>query len=117
MEKVVEKPVRRIPHFVFVHPDPVHGIANPYEVLEVTERDLFIEWIVLSQYECDVQHGLAVERHPCSAVCLVRVAAGRQRRAAIENPDVVESEEPACEDVLSLRVLPVHPPIEILLQS
>jgi hypothetical protein len=45
------------------------------------------------------------------------MAAGRQRRTAVEDTDVVEPKEPACEDVAPLRVLAVHPPIEVQHQS
>ena len=41
------------------------------------------------------------------------VAAGRQRRAAVEDADIVEPEKPALEDVAALGVLAVHPPGEI----
>src|SRR5262249_13215481 len=41
------------------------------------------------------------------------VATGRQRRAAIEHADVVESQKPALEDVHPFRILPVHPPGEV----
>ena len=45
----------------------------------------------------------AVHRHPARAVRLLEVPAGRQRRAAIEDADVVEAEEAALEDVHALR--------------
>ena len=60
-----------------------------------------------------VQHVLAVERHPGRPVRLLERAAGGERGAAVEDADVVEAQEPAGEDVLSLRVLPVHPPVEV----
>ena len=41
------------------------------------------------------------------------MAAGGQRRAAVEDADVVEAEEAALEDVLALGVLAVHPPGEL----
>ena len=36
-----------------------------------------------------------------------------QRRTAVENADIVETQKPALEDVLALGVLSVHPPREI----
>ena len=41
------------------------------------------------------------------------IAAGRQRRAAVEHADVVEAEEAALEDVAALGVLAVDPPGEV----
>src|SRR5262245_24240864 len=41
------------------------------------------------------------------------MAASRQGRAAIENADIVESQESTLEDVLAFRVLPIHPPREV----
>ena len=55
----------------------------------------------------------AVHRHPARAVGLLDVAAGRQRRAAIEHADVVQAEEAALEDVLAFGVLAIHPPGEV----
>ena len=60
-----------------------------------------------------LQHVLAEERHPRRAVGLLEVPAGRQRRAAVEDADVVEPEEAALEDVLAEAVLAVHPPGEV----
>ena len=54
-----------------------------------------------------------VHAHPARAVRLLEPAAGRQRRAAVEDADVVEPEEAAFEDVRALGVLPVHPPGEV----
>src|SRR5262249_18707706 len=65
----------------------------------------------------DLQHGQAVERHPCCTVCLVQVPSRGQRRAAIEDTDVVESEKAARKDVASLGVFAVDPPVEVQHQS
>ena len=53
------------------------------------------------------------EGHPRGAVRLLQIAAGRQRRAAVEDADVVEAEEAALEHVLAEPVLAVHPPGEV----
>ena len=60
---------------------------------------------MLGEDEGDLQHVLAVERHPRGAVGLLERAAGRQRRAAIEDADVVEAEKAAVEDVSPLGSL------------
>ena len=69
-------------------------------VRRVDERDL----------EREVEHVLGIERHPGGAVGLLDVAAGRQRRAAIEDADVVEAQKAALEEVASVAVLAVEPP-------
>ena len=53
------------------------------------------------------------QRHPGGAVGLLEVAAGRQRRAAVEDADVVEAEEAALEHVPAVAVLAVDPPGEV----
>src|SRR5208283_3739482 len=89
-----------------------------YEMLEEPEGDFFIHGgVILGQNERDLQHAHAVERHPCGAVGLVQVSTGGQRCTAIEDPDVVEPEEPAGEHISSLRILAVDPPVEIQHQS
>ena len=67
----------------------------------------------MRQLDGDLEHVLAEERHPGRAVGLLEVAAGRQRRAAVEDADVVEAEEPALEHVVAVPVLAVHPPGEV----
>ena len=69
--------------------------------------------IVLGELQRDAHQVEAVHRHPARAVGLVDVAARRQRRAAVEDADVVQAEEAALEDVAPLGVLPVDPPGEV----
>ena len=66
-----------------------------------------------AQLDGDAEHALGEERHPRRAVGLLEVAAGRQRRAAVEDADVVEAEEAALEHVAPGRVLAVDPPREV----
>ena len=49
--------------------------------------------------ERELEHVLTEHRHPRGAVRLFEAAAGRQLRAAIEHPDVVEAEEATLEHV------------------
>ena len=82
-------------------------------MLEEFRRDVFIDPVVLRQFQRDAQQVQAIHRHPARAVGLVDVAAGRQRRAAVEHADVVEAKEAALENIASLRVLAIHPPGEV----
>ena len=97
--------------------DPVHRVGDPHEVLEEVERVLLVLRVVVGQDEGHLDHVLAVEGHPGGAVGLLQGAAGGERRAAVEDADVVEAQEPACEDVAPLRVLAVHPPVEVKHQA
>ena len=54
-----------------------------------------------------------VHRHPAGAVGLLDVAAGGQRRAAVEDADIVQAQEAALKDVLALGILAVDPPGEV----
>src|SRR5262249_55999459 len=69
--------------------------------------------VLARQLQRDPQHVEAVHAHPGGAVGLLEVAAGRQRRRAVEDPDVVEAEEAALEDVPAVGVLAVDPPGEV----
>src|SRR5437773_7087926 len=68
---------------------------------------------VHGQFAGDLDHGLAVERHPGRAIGLLQIPTSRQRRAAVEYPDVVEPEEASLESVVAGAVLAVHPPGEV----
>ena len=83
------------------------------KMLEEFAGDVLVHVIVLGELERDAHQVERIHRHPAGAVGLVDVAAGRQPRAAVEDADVVESQEAALEDVAAERVLAVHPPGEI----
>ena len=100
---------------------PQHGVAagrvegdrDPLEVRDELQRHVAVGRVVLGQLDGDLQHPLAVERHPRRAVRLLEGAAAGQRRRAVEDADVVEPEEPALEEVAVVGVLAVHPPGEV----
>ena len=117
MQQVVEEPVLAVPHVVVVVAHAIHGVRDPEEMLEEPVGDLLVHRIRLAEDERDLQHVLAVERHPRRAVRLVEMATGRQLGAAIEHADVVQPEEAAGKHVAPLRVLAVHPPVEVLHQA
>src|SRR5580658_5573626 len=117
VQQVVEESVLRVPHFIMVRAHTVHRIGDPYEVLKEPEGDFLIHVVVIGQNQRDLQHALAVEGHPCSAVCLIEVSAGRQRSTAVEDTDVVQTEKAPRENVAPLRILTIHPPVEIQHQS
>ena len=79
-------------------------------MLEEAERQVLVHRILLRQDERHLQHALAVERHPRRAVGLIEIPASRQRRAPIEDADVVESEESTGEHVAPLRILAIDRP-------
>ena len=116
-QHVVEEAVLLVPHLVAVPAAAVHGVGDPHEMLDELEGHLLIDRVLLGQDEGDLQHALAVERHPRRAVGLLQRAAGRQRRAAVEDADIVEAEEAAGEDVAARRVLAVDPPVEVQHQA
>ena len=75
-------------------------------------------WVLSSYYlarglERYGEHIEAVHAHPARAVGLLYVAAGRELRAPVEYPDVVETEETSLEYVPALPVLSVDPPGEV----
>ena len=82
-------------------------------MLEELAGDVLVDVIVLRELEGDAHQVERVHRHPARAVGLVDVSAGREPGAAVEDPDVVEPEEAALENVAAERVLAVHPPGEI----
>src|SRR5262249_27259741 len=76
-----------------------HRRGNPQVVLQelVTHPKVF--GIAHCQLDGDSQHVLRKKSHPGGAVGLFQIAPSRQRGAAIEDADVVQSEEPSLEDV------------------
>ena len=73
----------------------------------------FVAGVVGGELEREFHHVLTEQGHPGRAVRLLQVAAGRKRGAAVEDADVVETEEASFEHVLAEAVLAVHPPGEV----
>ena len=91
----------------------VDGGGDIEKMLEELGGNVFINWIVQGQFERDAQEVEAIHGHPARAVGLIDVAAGGQRRAAVEHTDVVEAEKATLENVPPLRILAIHPPGEV----
>src|SRR5205814_10613763 len=72
-----------------------------------------VERVVGRQLHGDLSHVLTEKRYPGSAVSLLEMAAGRQRRAAVENTDIIQPQESALEEILAEPVFAVDPPTEI----
>ena len=83
--------------------DVGHGLGDVQEVLEELGGDVLVDGVVQGKLERDAHEVQAVHRHPAGAVGLVEMAAVGQRRAAVEDADVVQAEESALEDVSALR--------------
>ena len=111
-EHVVEEAVLFVPHARVAAQVP-HRRGDPQEVFDELECHVRVVRIGHRQLGGDFQHVLAEQRHPGGAVGLFQIAAGRQRRAAIEHADVVQPEEAALEDVASRTILAIDPPGEV----
>ena len=112
-EHVVEEPVLLVPHLVGVVAQRVHGGGDLEPVLHELDDEVLVRRVVLGQRQGQLEHALAEERHPGGAVGLLQGASARELSAAIEDPDVVQAEESAMEQVLPAGVLPVDPPGEV----
>ena len=82
-------------------------------MLEELGRHIFIRRVVTRQLQCDRQHVQAVHAHPGGAVRLSQVATGWQRSRAVEDADVVQTEEATLKDIVAFGILAVHPPGEV----
>ena len=75
-QQIIEEAVLLVPHLVVTLADAVHGIGDPQEMLGELEGDILVDRVLLAQDQGDVQHALAVERHPGRPVRLLQRAAG-----------------------------------------
>ena len=75
--------------------------GDPQEMLHKLHGHVFVARVLGGNLHADIEHVLAEECHPGGAVGLFEMAAGGQRRAAVENADVVQTQEAALEDVLA----------------
>ena len=111
-QDIVVEPVLLVPHAVRPDRDSSRGRSSRNCSANL-RRHVFVGRVVRRQLDADLEHVLAEQRHPRRAVGLLEMAAGRQRRAAVEDADVVQAQEAALEDVLAEAVLAVHPPAEV----
>ena len=82
-------------------------------MLDELEGDLFVHRVVFGQNEGDLQHALAVKRHPGRPVRLLQRAARGELGAAVEDADVVETQKSPGEHVAPGGILAVDPPVEV----
>ena len=113
VQHVVEETVLIVPHGLFAVTAMAHGVGDVEEVLPEFAGDIFIHRIFTGEFQSDGQHVERVHGHPGRAVGLFDVAPGRERRAAVEDANVVEPQEAALEYVHAFRVLAVYPPGEV----
>ena len=112
LQHVVEEAVLLVPHAgVAARVDGRRG--NRDEVLDELERHVRVGRVVHGQFNGDLEHVQAEERHPGRAVGLFEVTAGRQRRTAVKHADVVQAEESALEGVFARTILAIEPPGEV----
>ncbi len=113
VQHVVEELVVLVPEGDALAAEVVHRVGDREEVLEELAGDVLVDRVLPRELHRDGHHVQREHRHPARPVALVEVAARGEGGAPVEDADVVEPEEAALEDVVPLRVLPVHPPGEV----
>ena len=82
-------------------------------MLEKLRGHVFVNLIRLRQLQRHREHRQAIKTHPGCAIRLLEKSARRERFGTVEDADVIQTEEAAGEEIIALRVLPIHPPGEI----
>src|SRR6267378_6078805 len=113
LQHVVIKTVGVVPKGHSASAEIVHGARDINKMLEELAGDVFISRIFFRKLECDRQHVQAIQTHPTRAVRLLEVASSGKRRGAVEDCDVVETEESTLKNIRAVRILAVHPPGKI----
>ncbi len=87
---IVVEPVFLIPHIF--RPRLIHGTGDPKEMVNVLDNHVLVERVVGRQFHGYLSHVLTEKCYPGSAVCLLEVAAGRQRRVAVEDANIIQTQ-------------------------
>jgi len=90
-----------------------HRIGDEDEMLEELAGDIFVDRVVLGEFESDVEHRETEESHPSSSIGLTHRSSSRETLGPVERTDVVETEETSFENVESVLILAVDPPSEV----
>ena len=93
--------------------DGVDAIDDLDEVFKELGGNVFVNGVFGGEFDGDGEHDAAIERHPCGAVGLGKDMTFGQGFGSVEQADVIEAEESACEDVASVHILAVDPPSEV----
>src|SRR5215469_2813321 len=86
-------------------------------MFQESKGDVLVHRVILGQNESHLEHVLTIESHPGGAIGLIEVAAGRKFGAAIEDSNVVQSEEAAGKQISAFRIFAIDPPVEVLHQA
>ena len=113
MQHIVIKAILLVPQSNVLGTNPVRRVGDVDEVLPEFTGHVLVSRVLAGQLERNRQQIQAIHRHPTCAVRLFQVATSRQRLAAIEHTNVVESEKAAFENVVAFRVFAIDPPGEI----
>src|SRR5215472_4498599 len=113
MQYVVEELVLFVPQRDPFSRDVIERLGNVEEVLEKFGGDVLVRAVLPRYFQSDHEHVQAVHAHPGGPIRLLKVSTGGQRRAAVENTNVVQPQETALKHIVPLAVLAVHPPGEV----
>src|SRR4029077_17084848 len=105
-------PARRVQHvvvkFVFFVPETdsaatqlVHGGGNGEEVFEELSCDIFVNVIFPREFDRNAHQIQREHSHPTRAIALFKMAAIRERGAAVEYADVIKPEESAFKNIFA----------------
>src|SRR6185503_3777892 len=112
-QHIVEESVLLIPQRVVAAAAPLHRGSNVDVMLEELRRQALVDLILLRELERDSHQVQTEHPHPASRVALFENDSRGMLLAAIDNRDVIESEESAFEQIVAFAVYLVHPPREV----
>src|SRR5215831_10473671 len=95
VQHIIEKAILLVPHSSAIAAEMIDRVRDVQEMLPKLAGDVFVSGIFTGEFHCDGEQVQTIHRHPTGAVRLLNVTTGRQRRTAVEDADIVESEESA----------------------
>src|ERR1043165_1946327 len=113
MQHVVKEPILLIPESDLVVATIIHRMRDEDKVFPKLAGYILKARIFFRELHRDREQVQRVHRHPTRAVRLRDMAAGRQRCAAIENADVIETEKAALKNIHPVSAFAIYPPGEI----
>lgn len=75
--------------------------------------NILIDATMLCKLKGNVQHGKAVECHPAGAVSLFKDTTRGQWLGAVEETDIIESQEATFKDIFTVCIFSVYPPRKV----
>src|SRR5579884_1239932 len=113
MERTIVETIVFIPQREAFHSRVIHGMGDIHKMIKELASNIAIVAIFLREFQRNRQHIQAIHRHPTGPIGLLNVGSIWQPCVAIEDTNIIQTQEASLKDILPVVILDVHPPHKV----